>query len=57
MTDRTRRIEKLEAELRTRGASFHISDDFDEEMRETFLKHVLAFEDQEDDDSRSIRRG
>ena len=46
MTERTREIEALEAELRTRGASFHVSDDFDEEMRESFLRHVLAFEDQ-----------
>ena len=46
MTDRTRQIEELEAELRTRGASFYVGDDFDEEMRESFLRHVLAFEDQ-----------
>ena len=46
MTDRKRQIEELEAELRTRGASFHVGDDFDEEMRESFLRHVLAFEDQ-----------
>ncbi len=35
MTERTRRIEELEAELRTRGASFHVGADFDEEMRES----------------------
>lgn len=35
MTERTRQIEELEAELRTRGASFHVGDDFDEEMRES----------------------
>jgi hypothetical protein len=46
MTDRTRQIGELEAELRTRGASFHVGDDFDEEMRESFLRHVLAFEDE-----------
>jgi hypothetical protein len=46
MQHRTRQIEELEAELRTRGASFHVGDDFDEEMRESFLRHVLAFEDE-----------
>jgi hypothetical protein len=46
MTERTRQIKELEAELRTRGASFHVGDDFDEEMRESFLRHVLAFEDE-----------
>ena len=46
MTERKQQIEELEAELRTRGASFHVGDDFDEEMRESFLRHVLAFEDQ-----------
>lgn len=34
MAERTQLIEALEAELRTRGASFHVGDDFDEEMRE-----------------------
>jgi hypothetical protein len=46
MTERTRPIGELEAELRTRGVSFHVGDDFDEEMCESFLRHVLAFEDQ-----------
>ncbi|HYK04782.1 MAG TPA: hypothetical protein VE974_23720 [Thermoanaerobaculia bacterium] len=46
MTERKRQIEELEAELRSRGASFHIGDDFDEEMRESFLRHVLSFEDE-----------
>jgi hypothetical protein len=35
MAERTRQIEALEAEWRTRGASFHVGDDFDEEMRES----------------------
>jgi hypothetical protein len=47
MTDRTRRIEELEAELRRRGASFHISDQFDEEMRESFLRQVLGYDDEQ----------
>ena len=34
MAERTRQIEELEAELRARGASFHVGVDFDEEMRE-----------------------
>lgn len=46
MTERTRQIEELAAELRTRGASFHVGDDFDEEMHESFLRRVLAFEDE-----------
>jgi plasmid stability protein len=46
MTDRNRPIEELEAELRSRGATFHASDDFDEEMRESFLRHVLAFDEE-----------
>jgi hypothetical protein len=46
MTDRTRQIEELETELRARGASFHVGDEFNEEMREAFLRHVLAFEDE-----------
>lgn len=46
MTDRTRQIEELAAELHARGASFQVGDDFDEEMRESFLRYVLAFEDQ-----------
>lgn len=46
MTERKQQIEELEAELRARGASFHVGDEFDEEMRESFLRHVLAFEDE-----------
>ena len=37
MSERTRQIEALEAELRTRGASFHVGDDFDEE-REYWMR-------------------
>lgn len=46
MTERKQQIEELEAKLRTRGASFHVGDDLDDELRESFLRHVLAFEDQ-----------
>lgn len=46
MTERTRQIEELEAELRARGASFHVGDQCDEEMHESFLRRVLAFEDE-----------
>jgi len=35
MAERTRQIDAPEAELRTHGASFHVGDDFDEEMRES----------------------
>jgi hypothetical protein len=34
MSERTQQIEALEAELRDRGASVHVGDDFDEKMRE-----------------------
>ena len=46
MKDRASRIEELEAELRARGASFYVGDDFDEGMRESFLERVLAFEEE-----------
>src|SRR5256885_12143507 len=46
MKHRTQQIEELEAELRSRGATFHVGDDFDDEMRESFLRHVLAFEEE-----------
>jgi hypothetical protein len=45
MKDRSRQIEELETELRMRGASFYVGDEFGEEMRESFLRHALAFED------------
>jgi len=45
MEDRSQQIEELETELRRRGASFYVGDEFGEEMRESFLRHVLAFED------------
>ena len=35
MAERTQQIEALEAELRARGASFRVGDDFDREMRES----------------------
>ena len=43
--DRQARIRELEEEIRARGAAYHVDEDFDEEMREAFLEHVLAFED------------
>lgn len=46
MSKRERQIEELEAELRTRGASFHVDDNLDEELRESFFRHVLAFEEE-----------
>lgn len=46
MQDTLRTIEELEAELRSRGATFHVSGDFDEELCESFFRHVLAFEDE-----------
>ena len=46
MKDRTRVIEELEAELHARGASFVIGGDLDEEIRESFLRDALAFEDE-----------
>ncbi|HUP59662.1 MAG TPA: hypothetical protein VNA69_04515 [Thermoanaerobaculia bacterium] len=45
MKDRTARIEELEAEIRSRGGSTFIDDEFDEGLLESFLKEVLAFED------------
>jgi hypothetical protein len=45
MKDRSQQIEELETELRMRGASFYVGDEFDDDMRESFLRHVLEFED------------
>jgi hypothetical protein len=45
MKDRSQQIEAIEAELRMRGASFYVGDEFDDDMRESFLRHALAFED------------
>lgn len=41
---RQERIRDLEEQLRSRGTSFVTGDDFDEEMRESFLQHVLELE-------------
>ncbi|MFL6248002.1 MAG: hypothetical protein ACJ74H_18410 [Thermoanaerobaculia bacterium] len=46
MKKATRRIEELEAELGSRGASFHIGGELSEELRESFLRHVLEFDDE-----------
>lgn len=45
--DRKERIAQLEEELRTRGAEFMVDGGFDDEMRESFLKHVLDCENAE----------
>jgi hypothetical protein len=45
MKDGSQQIEAIEAELRMRGASFYVGDEFDDDVRESFLRHVLAFED------------
>ena len=45
--NRKERIGQLEEQLRARGAQFMVGDDFDEEMRESFLEHVLQFENAE----------
>ena len=41
-----RRIEELETELSSRGASFHIGGTLDDATREAFLRNVLAFDEQ-----------
>ena len=40
------RIQELETELRSRGASMHIGGAMDDAMREAFLRNVLAFDDE-----------
>ena len=47
MKNQTRSMAEMEAELRSRGAIFHIDDDCDEDVRASFLAHVLACEDEE----------
>jgi hypothetical protein len=42
--DRESQIQRLEEELRARGAAFEVGPDFDEEMTEAFLEEILAFE-------------
>ena len=42
--DRQRRIRQLEQQIRSLGASFHVHDEFDDEMTESFLESVLLFE-------------
>jgi len=44
-SDRLARIGELEAEVRARGAAYHVDDGFDDAMLESFLEHVLEFED------------
>jgi len=46
MKQRKEQIERLETELRSRGATLGFSDDFDDDMRESFLRHVLALEEE-----------
>lgn len=43
--DRSMRIQELEEEVRARAVDYQVSEDFDDEMRESFLDQVLAFED------------
>lgn len=45
MKDQHERIAEMEAELRARGATFHIDDDLDDDMCELFLRDILLFEE------------
>jgi len=43
--DRSARIGALEAEIKARGAAYQVDDGFDDEMLESFLEHILDFDD------------
>ena len=45
--NRRERIAQMEQELRDRGADFMVDNGFDEEMKESFLEHVLMCENAE----------
>ena len=47
MKNQMKSMDEIEAELRSRGAIIHFDDDCDEEVRASFLAHVLACEDEE----------
>jgi hypothetical protein len=45
--NRRERIAQMEQELRDRGAEFMVDNGFDEALKESFLEHVLEFENAE----------